>query len=111
MTWLPHGPGWTLILRLNQETVHDYILSFLPPCNPHLTPLSTGSLERSLLLFFTPGGLTGNNLSHFFFTCTNTSQTATCTRNYEVLFVFISLMKSLPMVARTEVLQKNIPED
>jgi hypothetical protein len=29
----------------------------------------------------------------------------------EVLFVFMSLMKSLPMVARTEVLQRNIPED
>jgi hypothetical protein len=27
------------------------------------------------------------------------------------LFVFMSLMKSLPMVARTEVLQRNIPED
>jgi hypothetical protein len=25
--------------------------------------------------------------------------------------VFMSLMKSLPMVARTEVLQRNIPED
>jgi hypothetical protein len=32
-------------------------------------------------------------------------------RNYGVLFVFMSLMKSLPMVARTEVLQRNIPED
>jgi hypothetical protein len=31
--------------------------------------------------------------------------------NYEVLFVFMSLMKSLLMVARTEVLQRNIPED
>jgi hypothetical protein len=27
------------------------------------------------------------------------------------LFVFMSLMKSLPMVARTEVLRRNIPED
>jgi hypothetical protein len=31
--------------------------------------------------------------------------------NYGVLFVFMSLMKSLPMVARTEVLQRNTPED
>jgi hypothetical protein len=32
-------------------------------------------------------------------------------RNYGVLFVFMSLMKSLPMVVRTKVLQRNIPED
>jgi hypothetical protein len=81
MTWLPHSPGSTLVLRLNQETVHDIILPFLPPCGPHLTPLATGSLERSLLVFSTPGGLTGNNLSRLFFTCTNTSQAATCTCN------------------------------
>jgi hypothetical protein len=31
-------------------------------------------------------------------------------RNYGVLFVFMSLMRSLPIVARTEVLQRNIPE-
>jgi hypothetical protein len=36
-------------LRLNQDTVHDFILLFMPPCGPHLTPLATGSLERSLL--------------------------------------------------------------
>jgi hypothetical protein len=29
----------------------------------------------------TPGGLTGNDLSRLFFTCTNTSQAATCTYN------------------------------
>jgi hypothetical protein len=46
-----------------------------------LTPLATGSLERSLLVFSTPGGLTGNDLSRLFFTCTNTSQAATCTCN------------------------------
>jgi hypothetical protein len=81
MTWLPHSPGSTLVLRLNQETVHDFILPFLPPCSPHLTPLATGSLERSLLVFSTPEGLTGNDLSHLFFTCTNASQAATCTCN------------------------------
>jgi hypothetical protein len=30
---------------------------------------------------------------------------------YGVLFMFMSLMKSLPMVARTEVLRKNTPAD
>jgi hypothetical protein len=45
MTRLPRSPGSTLVLRLNQETVHDFILLFIPPCGPHLTPLATGSLE------------------------------------------------------------------
>jgi hypothetical protein len=81
MTGLPRSPGSILDLRLNQETVHDFILLFMPPCGPHLTPLATGSLERSLLVFYTPGGLTGNDLSRLFFTCTNTSQAATCTCN------------------------------
>jgi hypothetical protein len=81
MTRLPRSPGTTLVLRLNQETVHDFILLFMPPCGPHLTPLATGSLERSLLVFATPGGLTGDDLSRLFFTCTNTSQAATCTCN------------------------------
>jgi hypothetical protein len=81
MTRLPRSPDSTLVLRLNQETVHDFILLYLPPCGPHLTLLATGSLERSLLVFSTLGGLTGNDLSHLFFTCTNTSQAATCTYN------------------------------
>jgi hypothetical protein len=59
-----------LVLRLNQETIHDFILLFMPPCGPHLTPLATGSLERSLLIFSTPGGLTGDDLSRLFFTYT-----------------------------------------
>jgi hypothetical protein len=70
-----------LVLRLNQETVHDFILLFMPPCGPHLTLLATGFLDRSLLVFSTPGGLTGDDLSRSFFTCTNTSQAATCTCN------------------------------
>jgi hypothetical protein len=45
MIWLPCSPGSTLVLRLNQETVHDFILPFLPPCGSHLTPLATESLE------------------------------------------------------------------
>jgi hypothetical protein len=64
MTWLPRSPGLTLVLRLNQETVHDFTLLVMPPCGPHLTPLATGSLERSLLVFSTPSGLTGNDPSH-----------------------------------------------
>jgi hypothetical protein len=79
MTRLPRSPGSTLVLRHNQETVHDFILLFLQPCGPHLTPLSIGSIERSLLVFSTPGGLTGNDLSLLFFTCTNTSRTTICT--------------------------------
>jgi hypothetical protein len=79
MTWLPRSPGSTLVLRLNQETVPDFILLFMPPCGSHLTPLATGSLERSLLVFSTLGGLIGDDLSRLFFTCTNTSQGATCT--------------------------------
>jgi hypothetical protein len=81
MTRLPHSFGSTLVLRLYQETVHDFILLFMPPCGPHLTPLATGSLVRSLLVFSTPGGLTNDDLSRLFFTFTNTSLAATCTCN------------------------------
>jgi hypothetical protein len=61
MTRFPRSPGSTFVLRINQETIHDFILLFLPPCGPHLTPLATGSLERSLLVFSTPGRLTDND--------------------------------------------------
>jgi hypothetical protein len=81
MTWLPWSPDLTLVLWLNQETVLDFILLYLPPCSPHLTPLATGSFEPSLFVFSTPGGLTRNDLLHLFFTRTNTSQAATCTCN------------------------------
>jgi hypothetical protein len=69
----------TLVFRLNQETVHNFILLFMPRCGPHLNLLATGSLERSVLIFSTPGSLTGDDLSRLFFTCTNTSQAASCT--------------------------------
>jgi hypothetical protein len=69
MTPLPRSPSSTLVLRLNQETVHDFILLLMAPCGPHLTPLATGSLEPSLLVFSTPGGLTGDDLSCLLFTC------------------------------------------
>jgi hypothetical protein len=81
MTRLPCSSSSTLVLRLNQETVHDFVLLFLPPCSSHLTPQATGSLEPSLLVFSTPGGLTGDDLSRLFCTCTNTSQATTCTCN------------------------------
>jgi hypothetical protein len=45
MTRLPRSPGSTLVLRLNQETVHDFILLSMPPCSLHFTLLATGSLE------------------------------------------------------------------
>jgi hypothetical protein len=81
MTRLPRNLSSTLVLRLNQETVHDFIPLFLPPCGSHLTPVPTGSLEPSLLVFSTPGGLTSDDLSRLCFTCTNTSQASTYTCN------------------------------
>jgi hypothetical protein len=57
MTRLPRNLGSTLVLRLYQETVHDFILLFMPPCGPHFTPLATGSLERSLLVLVNGGFL------------------------------------------------------
>jgi hypothetical protein len=36
--------------------VDDFVLLFLPPCGPHLTPLATGSLEPSLLVSPLLGG-------------------------------------------------------
>jgi hypothetical protein len=36
MTRLPRRSGSTLALRLNQETVHDFVLLFMPPCGPHM---------------------------------------------------------------------------
>jgi hypothetical protein len=66
---------------LYQETVHDFVQLFLPPWGPHLTPLATGSLEPSLLVFSTPRGLTNDDLSRLLFIYTNTSQAATCTCN------------------------------
>jgi hypothetical protein len=36
--------------------VHNYVVLFLPPCGPHLTPLATGSLKPSLLVSPLLGG-------------------------------------------------------
>jgi hypothetical protein len=81
ITRLPRCPGSTFVLRLNQETIHDFVLLFLPPCDPHLIALATGSLEPSLLVCSTPGGLTNIDISRLFFTCTSTNQAASCTYN------------------------------
>jgi hypothetical protein len=72
--------GFLDILSGLEEFMKEY-LPFLPPCGPYLTSLATGSLEPSLLVFSTLGGLTGSDLSLLFFTCTNTSQAATCICN------------------------------
>jgi hypothetical protein len=37
--------------------IHDFVLLFLPPGGPHLTPLATGSLKPSLLVSPLLGGL------------------------------------------------------
>jgi hypothetical protein len=49
MTRLPRSPGSTLVLRLNQETVHDFILLFMPPCGPHLTRWPPGPSNEAYL--------------------------------------------------------------
>jgi hypothetical protein len=36
MTWPPRCPGSTLVSRLNQEIVPDFVLLFLPPCSTHM---------------------------------------------------------------------------
>jgi hypothetical protein len=36
--------------------VHNFVLLFLPPCGPHLTPLATRSLKPSLLVSPLLGG-------------------------------------------------------
>jgi hypothetical protein len=47
----PHGhPGLVFALRLNQVTVHDFVLLFLPPSGPHLIPRTIGSLKPSQLV-------------------------------------------------------------
>jgi hypothetical protein len=38
MTRLPRSPVSTMVLRLYQETVHDFILRFMPPCSPTVDP-------------------------------------------------------------------------
>jgi hypothetical protein len=49
MTQLPRSPGSTLILRLNQETVHDFIFPYLPPCGPTRLRWSPGPSNEAYL--------------------------------------------------------------
>jgi hypothetical protein len=49
MTWLPRSPGSTLVLRLNQEIVHYFILLFIPPCGLHMTMLPPGPSNEAYL--------------------------------------------------------------
>jgi hypothetical protein len=49
MTRLPRSPGSTLVFRLYQETVHDFILLFMVPCGPHLTCWPPGPLNEAYL--------------------------------------------------------------
>jgi hypothetical protein len=61
--------------------INDFVLLFLPPCGPHLTPLATRSLESGLLVSPLLGAPQGIELSHPLFTCTSVNQAATCTCN------------------------------
>jgi hypothetical protein len=51
-SWLGrhNRPNSVLALRLNQGTIHDFALLFLPPCGTHLIPSSIRSLEPRLLV-------------------------------------------------------------
>jgi hypothetical protein len=49
MTWLPRSPGSTLVLWLNQETVLNFILPFLPPCGPYLIRWPSGPSNQAYL--------------------------------------------------------------
>jgi hypothetical protein len=62
-------------------SVDDFILLFLPPCGPYLTPLATRSLESDLLVSPLLGGPARHSLLRPLFTCTNANQAATHTCN------------------------------
>jgi hypothetical protein len=49
MTRLPRRSVLNLILMLNQETIHDFVLLILPPCGPHLTPRPLGPFNQAYL--------------------------------------------------------------
>jgi hypothetical protein len=53
MTRLPRSPGSTLVLRLNQETVHDFIL--LSSRNLHLQYLAKNQSTQHCQSFITQG--------------------------------------------------------
>jgi hypothetical protein len=54
---LSHMRGtWEHSSPKSKAPVDDFVLLFLPPCGPHLTPLATGSLESGLLVSSLLGG-------------------------------------------------------
>jgi hypothetical protein len=61
--------------------VHDFVLLFLPPCGPHLTPLTPSPSCQAYLSLHSSEAPQGIVLSRPFFTCTNANQAATCTCN------------------------------
>jgi hypothetical protein len=61
--------------------VHDFVLLFLPPCGPPLTPWPPGSSSQAYLSLHSSEALQGIDLSRPLFTCTNANQAATCTCN------------------------------
>jgi hypothetical protein len=82
LTRLPRHTDSTLVLRLNQDTVHDFVLLFLPPCGPPAhDPAGHGVPRTKLTFLLHTGGLTDIDRSRLFFTCTSTNQAATCTYN------------------------------
>jgi hypothetical protein len=61
--------------------VDDFVLLFLPPCGPHMTPLANRSSESGLLVSSSSEAPQGIDLSRPLFICTNANQAATCTYN------------------------------
>jgi hypothetical protein len=61
--------------------IDDFILLFLPPCGPHLTPLSIGSLESGLLVSFLLGGPARHRPFAPTLHLDQRNQAATCTYN------------------------------
>jgi hypothetical protein len=61
--------------------IDNFVLLFLPPCAPHLTPLATGPSSKAYLSIHSSEAPQGIDLSRQLFTCTNANQAATCTCN------------------------------
>jgi hypothetical protein len=61
--------------------VHDFVLLFLPPCGPHLTPLPPSPSSQAYFSLHSSKAPQGIDLSCPLFTCTNANQVATCTCN------------------------------
>jgi hypothetical protein len=79
MTRLPRSPGLTLVLWLNQETVHRLHLAVLATMQPTLDPASHRVPRTKPTCILHTWRPHRRRPSRLFFTCTNTSQAATCT--------------------------------